>query len=225
MAATQTSRPAHASRTTWGANEDPCWGRVQWPATPHDQRLPSPSLGPPLLSASWSPPLSWEIPLMTAGALATGGAGVGGGAGTVVGGTVAGGVGTVVGGTGGVGGIGVAGGVGTVVGEVGKLVAGRSSASGGAWWWGGRRRRWRGGLGRRGGFDGGGVGVRHEPEPESQASGHEGRDHRDEESQSFGHLTSFEMVWAVAVRSRPRSRVSNFNTVEAAQEFARTQRS
>ena len=61
-------------------------------------------------------------------------------------------------------------------------------------------RRWRWwcvvvGLGRRGGFDGRGVGVRHEPEPESQTSGHEGRDHPDEDSQSFGHLTSFEIVW------------------------------
>jgi hypothetical protein len=57
--------------------------------------LPSPSLGPPLLSASWSPPLPCGMPF-----LMIGGAVVGGGSVIVVGGVVAGGVvaGGVVGG-------------------------------------------------------------------------------------------------------------------------------
>ena len=48
-------------------------------------------------------------------------------------------------------------------------------------------------MSRGGGF--GGVGVRHESEPESQTSRHESRDHRNEDSLSFGHLMSFEIVW------------------------------
>ena len=38
---------------------------------------PSPSLGPPLLSESWSPPLFWGMPLFGGAGLATGGAGFG----------------------------------------------------------------------------------------------------------------------------------------------------
>jgi hypothetical protein len=105
-------------------------------ATPPDQTFPSPSLGPPLLSASWSPPLPWGIPLTTAGGVATGGAVGGGGGGTVVGGggTVVGGVvggGTVGGGGGGtavagvVGGGVVGAGAGTAVGGGGVVVVAR----------------------------------------------------------------------------------------------------
>jgi hypothetical protein len=65
-------------------------------ATAPDQTLPSPSLGPPLLSPSWSPPLPWAMPLTTAGGVTTGGAVVGGGGGTVVGTVVVGGGGGVV---------------------------------------------------------------------------------------------------------------------------------
>src|ERR1700722_10825663 len=85
MTATHMSRPAHTRRSTRAArNEGPCWVGT----TLSDQRLPSPSLGPPLLSASWSPPLSWAIPFTTAGGVATGG--------VVVGGAVVGGGGVVV---------------------------------------------------------------------------------------------------------------------------------
>ncbi len=80
-------------------------------ATLSAHRVPSPSLGPPLLSASWSPAFSWAMPWMTVGG---GGAAIGGvvaggvvvraRVGAVIGGVVAGGVvvraraGTVVGG-------------------------------------------------------------------------------------------------------------------------------
>ena len=60
--------------------------------------MPSPSLGPPLLSASWSPPLSCGMPLLVVGG--GGGVVVGGGGGVVVGGGVVGG-GVVAGGGGG----------------------------------------------------------------------------------------------------------------------------
>ncbi len=36
--------------------------------------------------------------------------------------------------------------------------------------------------------------ARRETEAERQASGYEGRDHCEDDSQSFGHLTSFEPV-------------------------------
>ena len=101
-------------------------------AATRDQRLPSPSLGPPLLSASWSPPLSWAIPLTMAGGGATGGAVVGGGATG----------GAVVGGGGGGGGT-VGGGV--VVG--GAVVAGAGTAVGGVVGAGGAVEVWAAGVG------------------------------------------------------------------------------
>jgi hypothetical protein len=99
-------------------------GRMAGPTDRHGQTSPSPSLGPPLLSASWSPPFPWGMPL---GAVA-GGLVVGGGGGVVVGGGAAGAGGLVVGGAAVGGGL-VAGGGGAVV--TGGLVVGGAAVGGG----------------------------------------------------------------------------------------------
>jgi len=57
--------------------------------------LPSPSLGPPLLSASWSPPLPCGMPLLVIGRAVVGGVVIGGGSVIVVGGVVIGADGAV----------------------------------------------------------------------------------------------------------------------------------
>ena len=125
MGATQTNRPHETDHE--GDQERGCIltaSRGVETTTLSDQTLPSPSIGPPLLSASISPPLSWAIPLMKAGAVATGGAVVGGGGG---GGGIGGG-GPPVGGAATTGGAVGGGRGGTVVGGVG---AGRVVLSGG----------------------------------------------------------------------------------------------
>jgi hypothetical protein len=98
----------------------------------HGQTPPSPSIGPPLLSASWSPPFPWGIPLgAVTGGVVVGGA-VGGGAAVVGGLVAAGGGGLVVGGGGAlvVGGAVVGGGL--VVGGGGGLVVGGAVGGGAA---------------------------------------------------------------------------------------------
>ena len=139
--------------------------------------------------------------------------------GVVLGGVVRGGGGMVIGGVV-VGGVVVRGGGGTVIDGVvlGGVVVGSGVArwSAGLSRRGGCRRRWDGGGRGVGGWAAGvvlvvgGVGARHESEPESQTSGDEGRDHRDEDSQSFGHLTSFEVVGRCRVIA---AAISGFGTL------------
>ncbi len=110
--------------------------RFRLPSTSQCHTLPSPSLGPPLLSASPSPPLPCGIPLPGGGGVVVGG-GAGGAGGVVVGGGAGGGGGVVVGGgVGGGGGAVVGGGVGAGGGMVvvgGGAVVWLAGVGGGCW--------------------------------------------------------------------------------------------